>query len=269
DAVLKDFRFFLAGIANSAWDIPRRRAYWAAIQSDDCPRAFGLFWDVAASEMPYLDDLRYLPRLVERIRWQLLSPAVVDDLPDEWLAVGDLFDHRYLAACLAFEDSLFYDALIEGWAHEAGAQEILRPFVSYPQLVGALGSIHAARDSNAWHLVHLATQGPDGGYGPAGLLFAQLALTARSIAVPDDVVHMLLLRARQTWPVFDLEKPVPILLDSVERRLLMSAEGLSSDELARAERCFMTNEPFDRLFLGEEVYFSRPAEERCMAPDAR
>lgn len=263
DAILEDFRFTFAGLSNGLWAIERRKAYWAAIASDNCARAFSLFWDEAADRLPYIDGLRRDHNLIEEVRWRLFSPGLLDDLPNWREPVGDLLDHRYLATCLAFEEALYFGWLIADWAERAELEQINRPFEYYPQLVAARDSIHAVRDSNVWHLIHLATQGPNGGYGPAGLRFAQIAVTRQSVNVPDDVVHMLLLRARETWPEIDLEEPIPILLDPVERLLALTGEQLDADELARAERCFMTNEPYDRLFMGEAVYFAQAERARC------
>lgn len=265
DAIVKDIRFALGGVSVSSWELHAESAYRAAIAVGDCDRAFALFWDQAARRLPYLEGLRGDYRLEEEIRWRLLSADSLADMPEDWPPPADLFDHRYLAACLAFEDGQFYDRLISDWAGQAEDGAIVRPFVSYPQLVAAPGSIHTARDSNFWHLVHMATQGTETGYGPAGLLFVELALTLDSINVPDDIVHMLLLRAEATWPVDDRALPVTRAL--VTELLPTTAARLSEDALAHAERCALTDEPYRRLFLGEAAYAEIPGNERCVASD--
>lgn len=264
DAIVKDIRFALGGVSVGSWALTAESAYRAAIAVGDCDRAFALFWDQATRRLPYLEGLRGHYRLEEEIRWRLFSTDILADMPEDWLPPDDLFDHRYLAACLAFEDGQFYDRLIADWASQADDTAIIRPFMFYPQLVAAPGSLHSARDSQFWHLIHLATQGTEKGYGPAGLLFVELALRLEGIAVANDILHMLLLRAEQTWPADD--RPLPVTRERITELLALTATRLSERQLAHAERCFMTDEPYKRLFLGEAGYAEVPADERCQAP---
>lgn len=263
DAILKDIRFSLSGVSVSSWSLNARDAYDAAIAVNDCDRALSLFWDQAVRGLPYLQGVRGDYRLEEEIRWGLFSADIFSDLPEDWLLPADLFDHRYLAACLAFEDAQFIDRLILDWAGRADDDAITRPFVSYPQLVAALGSIHTARDSNFWHLIDMATRSTEAGYGPAGLLFVELALELDGIAVADDILHMLLLRAEATWPEHDEARPLPVEQSRIAELLPVTTARLSADNLTRAEQCFLTDEPYNRLLLGEAAYAQLPADQRC------
>ena len=59
----------------------------------------------------------------------------------------------------------------------------------------------------------------------------------------------------------------PVTRDRIPELLPTTAARLSDDQLAHAERCFLTDEPYRRLFLGEAGYAGVPADERCVASD--
>lgn len=252
--------FGLRGWTDRPWDFDVEQGYRAAIAMNDCSRAYRIVWDTIVANLPYLTTFRDDDGFGEYLRWDVLSGELSTVVP-QGVYDGAFYDHRYLAACLAAQDARFFHALIEQWALDAGTQEIVRPFIDYPNLVAASVSVHAARDGNFWHLIHMATRGRNGGYGPAAVLLVELALELDSLNLANDILTMLLLRAEETWPADD--RPLPVAREHIAELLDQIRPRLSENELVRAQRCYMTNELYDRLFLGDASYFEAPEEDQC------
>ena len=264
DAIIDDLGLALALGGNRFLSGERRIVFQALLANGQCEAAHDVLWNGIVEDRPYLASFANDAHFLRRLRWQVYGANLVDFVPPE-LADAPMPDLRGLAACFAAVVARRSGAIITDWANDSTIPDvILRPFTDFPMLINANGSIHGARDGNYWHLIHMATQGEGGGYGPAGLMFVELALGLESINVPDDVLHMLLLRAEATWPELDGEWPLPVERSRIAALLPVTEARLTEDALAHAERCFLTDEPYRRLFLGDAVYADVPEDERCM-----
>ncbi len=219
----------------------------------------------------YLADLIADTFLKRRLHRRLIEPLFAD-----------------LAACPHAQEARTLAALISRFSASIRQNELdgtqdrlVRPFIYTRSLETARSTIHGRRDWHGWRLSEMATRAPElieeidpsedpigdqarpSGYGPAGVLFVELALEQDSITVPDDVLHMLLLRADETWPNVDADMPLPVDHARIAALLLITAARLDEDQLARARRCFMSDEPYQRLFLGEAAYFALPDDNQC------
>jgi len=263
DAAMEHLRISLASNSSRFFTSGRHVVFRALLADSQCEAAHDILWLGFVENHPYLSIFASDLHFLRRLRWQVYGANLIDFsgvLPPE----DPILDLRGLAACFAAEAARRNAAVVAAWAEDSTIPDrIQRTFTGFPTLVNSNGSIHGARDGNYWHLIHMATQGAGDGYGPAGVLFVELALELDSIAVPDDVLQMLLLRADETWPDVDADLPLPVDQVRITELLPTTAARLSADDLARAEQCFLTGEPYNRLLLGEAAYAQLPAEQRC------
>lgn len=263
DAAMEHLRISLATNRARFFTHDRDLLFRALLADSQCEAAHDILWLGFVENHPYLSIFASDLHFLRRLRWQVYGANLIDFsgvLPPE----EPILDLRGLAACFAAEAARRNAAVVRAWAEDSTIPDrIQRAFTGFPTLVNANGSVHGARDGNYWHLIHMATQGAGDGYGPAGALFVELALELDSIAVPDDVLQMLLLRADETWPDVDADLPLPVDRARITELLPITAARLSADDQVHAEQCFLTDEPYNRLLLGEAAYAQLPAEQRC------
>ena len=231
--------------------------YRAAIEAGDCRLANDLIWRAFTGRRLFLEGVRSDSRF-QRL---MVRDIFVPYLPE-------------LAACLYAQDGRTLHQFVATLSRDSRENQLqgtpfqhLRPFVYRQSWVSAQGTIHGRRDWNYWQLIEMASDPTQDGYAPAGVLLVELALELDSLNLPGDILHMLLLRADAAWDGLDPERPVPVTRDRIAELLPTTAARLSDDQLAHAERCFLTDEPYRRLFLGEQAYWDVPAAERCVASD--
>lgn len=241
DTELKGTAFFFSA------DFVVEALYHAAIEAGDCRLAEDQVWRRLVQMRPFIvgfsEDSAFVRHLRQRL-YQKHFPA--------------------LAACLYAYDARTLSFLIARHSLEVtGTRTLVRPFLHHQSWFSARNTLHGRRDDNFWQLIEMAT-GPSGpNYTPAGVMLVELALELDSLDLPDDVLHMLLLRAERTWP--DDERSLSVTRERIAELLALTAGRLTPEDLAHAERCFLTEEPYRRLFLGEQAYWNVPATERCVA----
>ncbi len=231
--------FFAANVTIQAF-------YETAIEARDCRLAKDLVWRQWVEERPFMvglrDDSAFDRELTQL--YQNFFPA--------------------LAACLYAQDARTLSLLIARHSEVVtGTRTLVRPFQHHQSWFSGLGTLHGGRDWNYWQLIEMATDPSRQNYGPAGVMLVELALEIDSLDLPDDILHMLLLRGEATWP--DDARPLPVTRERIAELLPITAARLSADERARAEQCFLTNEPYQRLFMGEAAYFAEPQSDDCVA----
>lgn len=219
--------------------------YNAAITVGDCRLGEDLIWEQLISDRPFLDDFR---------QDSFFARTFMQDV---------LQDHfPALAACLYAQDARTLSTMIAQHSLQfIGTDNLVRPFVHHQSWFSARGTLHGRRDRNFWDLVQMAANPHRSTYAPAAVMLVELALELDSLNLPNDIITMLLLRAEQSWPVDD--RPLPVARERIAELLDQIRPQLSEGEIARAHRCYMTNELYDRLFLGDASYFEAPEEEQC------
>lgn len=223
--------------------------YDAAIEVGDCRLAERLVWDQLTDVRPFLAGFRHDSSFDRNMRRRLFE----DHFPA-------------LATCLYAHDARTLSVLISRHSEAVtGTRTLVRPFLHHQSWFSGRNTLHGRRDYNFWQLIEMATGPGHPNYGPAGVLLVELALELDSLDLPDDVLHMLLLRAEATWPEHGEARPFPVERSRIAELLPITMARLSGDEVVRAEQCFLTDEPYQRLFLGEAAFFAEPYYDRCTA----
>lgn len=238
-------RYFFSG------NLDRAELYTASVQAGDCRRAEALVWDELIGRRPFFETLARDSSFRRPFQGEVLELHFPE-----------------LATCLYVSEARTLDRFILNLS--AGLSESIersdpsmftRPFASHLSWMRAAGTIHGRRDINFVRLGEMATGAHRPDYGPAGVMLVELALELDSLNLADDMLAMLLLRADETWPEDDRPRPIERmhitdLLEHVRPRL-------SEGELARVQRCFMSDELSRRLFLGDVDHFAAPESEQC------
>ncbi|MEM1286329.1 MAG: hypothetical protein AAGH43_13165 [Pseudomonadota bacterium] len=251
DAILQDLTGELESTAFFfSADVMAEALYEAAIAARDCRLADDLVWQRLVELRPFMVSLRG-DSAFDRILRQRLYRT---EFPG-------------LAACLYADDARTLSVLIARHSmHVTGTRTLVRPFLHHESWFSARGTLHGRRDYNFWQLIEMVSDPTQETYAPAGVLLVELALELDSLNLPNDILHMLLLRADASWSALDPEYPSPVPYERIAELLTITAARLSDEQLARAERCSMSDEPYTRLFLGEAGYAEVPEDERCQAP---
>lgn len=220
--------------------------YDAAIQVGDCRLAERLVWDQLTDVRPFLAGFRHDSSFDRNMRRRLFE----DHFPA-------------LATCLYAHDARTLSVLVSRHSEAVtGTRALVRPFLHHQSWFSGRNTLHGRRDYNFWQLIEMATSPGHPNYGPAGVMLVELALELDSLDLPNDILHMLLLRAGETWPAGD--RPLPVTRERIDDLLPITAAQLSEEELANAELCALTDEPYRRLFLGESAYAEVSEDERCV-----
>ena len=216
----------------------------------DCRLAGDLVWQRLVELRPFMVSLRGDSAFDRILRQRLYRP-----------------EFPALAACLYADDAKTLSVLIARHSMQVtGTRTLVRPFLHHESWFSARGTLHGRRDYNFWQLIEMVSDPTQETYAPAGVLLVELALELDSLNLPDDILHMLLLRADASWSALDPERPSPVPYERIAELLTITAARLSDEQLARAERCAMSDEPYTRLFLGEVGYAEVPDDEQCQAP---
>ncbi len=251
DAALEQFlRDLEVGYTLFAYsDFDYRDLYRSAIEVGDCHHAEAIFWDSLIEDRPFLSGFRVDSNFDRVLRNQFLTVHFPE-----------------LASCLYAADARVLSAFIARHSQQVtGSRTMVRPFLFHASWFSAQNTLHGMRDVNFWRLAEMAANPFQDNYGPAGALLVELALELDSIVLPDDVLHMLLLRAEETWPNDDQPYPSPVSRQKLSDLLALTASRLDEEQLQRAERCYATAEPHTRIFLGDAVYFEGRENPDCLA----
>lgn len=232
-------------------NLDRAELYTASVEVGDCRRAEALVWDELIDRRPFFETLardNSFRRTLQREVLELHFPELATCL---YALEATTLDRFILNLSAGLSESIEQD----------NPAMFTRPFASHLSWMRAAGTIHGRQDINYVRLGEMATgvRGPD--YGPAGVLLVELSLELDSLNLPEDMLAMLLLRAEETWPEDDA--PLPVAREAIAELLNQIRSGLSDDELARAQRCFISDELGRRLFLGDHDYFAAAESEQC------
>lgn len=238
---LASTQYFFSG------NLDRAELYTASVEVGDCRRAEALVWDQLIQRRPIFGPLARDSSFLRVFQREVLEPYFPE-----------------LATCLYALEAATLDRYVVNLSaglSEGDPSMFTRPFASHLSWMRAAGTIHGRRDINYVRLGEMATgaRGPD--YGPAGVMLVELALDLDSLKLADDMLAMLLLRAEATWPEDD--SPLPVARERIDELLDQVRGQLSEADIARAQRCFISDEIGRRLFLGDVSYFSAPESEQC------
>ncbi len=165
----------------------RQRLYIAAMETGDCRLARHMLWDALIEDFPFVAIYRHEDFFERVIRDRLYAPHF-----------------PALAACLHAREARTLAAMIVNDSLEStGTRDLIRPFVNNRSWYSASGTLHGSRDFNFWRLIEMASNSHLQTYAPSAVLLVELAIELESLNLPDDILHMLLLRAQATWSDLD------------------------------------------------------------------